>query len=54
VQIPDFLSWPLKGRLWGLPAQGVSGAFNFRAADKLLSVLGKAAGATVLRFVEYE
>lgn len=54
IQVPDFLAYPLKGRLQGLPAQGVSGAFNFRAADKLASMRSNAAGGTTVRFEEYE
>lgn len=42
------------GKIWGAPAQGQSGAFNARAADKLLSARGNAAGNTTLRFLEYE
>lgn len=43
-----------RGALIGVPAQGVSGAFNFRAADKLVSARGLAAGVTTLRFEEFE
>lgn len=42
------------GKIWGGPAQGQAGAFNFRAADKLLSSRSNAAGGTTLRFIEYE
>lgn len=42
------------GTLLGLPAQGVSGAFNARAADKLASMRSNAAGGTTVRFIEYE
>ena len=54
IQIPNFLTYPLKGRIWGMPAQGVSGAFNFTAATKLLSARSNAAGGTTLRVIEYE
>ena len=42
------------GRVWGAPAQGQSGAFNFRSADKLLSARSNGGSATTLRFIEWE
>jgi len=43
-----------RGAILGFPAQGQSGAFNARAADKLVSARSNAAGATTLRFEEFE
>lgn len=43
-----------EGALIGLPAQGVFGAFNFRAADKLFSARSNGAAGTTLRVMEYE
>jgi hypothetical protein len=43
-----------RGAVLGFSAQGQAGAFNFRAADKLVSARGNAAGVTTLRFEEYE
>jgi hypothetical protein len=54
LQVPNFLTWPLKGRLFGLNAQGQAGAFNFRAADKLLVARSNGAAGTTLRFIEWE
>ena len=55
IAIPDInVSYDHFRKLLGLPVQGVSGAFNFRAADKLVSARGNGAGATTLRFSEYE
>lgn len=45
---------PGQGRLLGMPAQGQSGAFNFRAADTYMKVKSKGAGSNVLRLVEIE
>lgn len=42
------------GTLLGLPAQGLAGAFNARAADKLASMRSNGAGGTTVRFIEYE
>jgi hypothetical protein len=55
ITLPDATALAgLPGATVGFPAQGVSGAFNFRAADKILSVRGNAAGVTTLRVEEYE
>lgn len=54
IQIPNMLRYPAGGPLLGMPAQGVSGAFNFRAADKLVSVRSNGAAATTVRFIENE
>lgn len=51
LQLPNINRYPMHGPLRGMNAQGVSGAFNFRAADTLLKVISKA-GATTLRFIE--
>lgn len=42
------------GRVWGFPAQGQAGAFNFRAADTLMSARSNGAAGTTLRFIEWE
>jgi hypothetical protein len=52
LQIPNISRYPTSGPLLGMAAQGVSGAFNFRAADKLISARGNGAGGTTLRFIE--
>ena len=52
LQIPNIGRYPMGGPLLGMGAQGVSGSFNFRAADKLISARGNASGATTLRFIE--
>jgi hypothetical protein len=55
VQIPDIgAGYDHMRKLLGMPAQGVVGAFNYRAADKLLSVRSATATATTLRMTEYE
>lgn len=53
-EVPNFHKVGLEGRILGLPEQGVNGAFNYRAADKLMSVRSATATATTLRFIEYE
>jgi hypothetical protein len=52
LQIPNIGRYPNGGPLLGIPAQGQAGAFNFRAADKLISVRSNAVGGTTLRFIE--
>jgi hypothetical protein len=42
------------GAIIGIPAQGQSGAFNARAADKILSARSNGAAGTTLRFIESE
>lgn len=55
VKVPsDAAAIGRPGKIWGLPAQGQAGAFNFRAADKLMSALSDGAAGTVLRFIEWE
>lgn len=55
VSIPDIaVAYDHFRKLLGLPPQNSSGAFNYRAADKLLSARSNAAGGTTLRFAEYE
>ncbi|SRR5579871_6501101 len=54
IQVPSFEAWDHFRKLLGLPAQGVSGAFNYRAADKILSARSNGASGTTLRLIEYE
>jgi hypothetical protein len=54
IQIPNMLRYPSAGPSLGFPVQGVSGAWNFRAADKLVSARSNGAAATTLRFIENE
>lgn len=54
IQIPNFDTWSHFRQLIGMLVQWTAGAFNFRAADKLLSARSNAAGATTIRFLEYE
>jgi hypothetical protein len=55
IAIPDInVGYDHFQKLLGLPAQNSSGAFNFRAADKLLSARSASGTATTLRFSEYE
>lgn len=52
LTIPNILRYPAGGPLLGMNAQNTAGAFNFRAADKLVSARSNAAGGTTLRFIE--
>ena len=52
LQIPNIHRMGDRGALLGMPAQGAVGAFNYRAADKLVSARSATATATVLRFIE--
>lgn len=52
LTIPNILRYPRKGPLIGMNAQGTAGAFNFRAADKLVSVRSNGGAGTTLRVVE--
>ena len=52
--VPNFHKYGIRGQLLGLPAQGDSGAFNYREADTLLIARSASATPTVLRFIEYE
>ena len=54
ITIPNILRYPAAGPILGVPAQGQVGAFNFRAADKLLSARSNGASGTTLRFIENE
>lgn len=54
IQVPNYTAWDHFRKLLGLTAQGVSGAFNFVAATKLLSARSNGAAGTTLRFIEYE
>lgn len=52
LTIPNILRYPAGGPLLGMNAQGTAGAFNFRAADKLVSARSNGGSGTTLRFVE--
>jgi hypothetical protein len=52
LTIPNILRYPAGGPLVGMNAQGVAGAFNFRAADKLVSARSNGAAGTILRFTQ--
>lgn len=52
LTIPNIQRYPNSGPLLGMNAQNTSGAFNFRAADKLVSARSNGAGGTTLRFIE--
>ncbi|SRR6266496_38067 len=54
IDVPNPHKYGINGPLLGLPAQGTSGAFNYRAADKLASVRSLSATATTIRFIEHE
>lgn len=54
IQVPNYTAWDHFRKLLGLMAQGVSGAFNFVAATKLLSARSNGGSGTTLRFIEYE
>lgn len=55
IQLPNFEGTAGRvGKLLGMPAQGVVGAFNARAADKILSARSNGGAGTTLRFIEYE
>lgn len=54
LQIPNIERYPNGGPLLGLPAQGIVGAFNYRAADKLISVRSNGGAGTTLRITENE
>lgn len=54
IQVPSYTAWDHFRKLLGLPAQNSVGAFNYRAADKLLSATSDGASGTTLRFTEYE
>jgi hypothetical protein len=52
LTIPDTERYPNSGPILGLNAQGVTGSFNFRAADKLVSARSNGGAGTTLRFIE--
>jgi hypothetical protein len=52
VLIPDTERYPNSGPVLGLNVQGVSGAFNFRAADTLVKARSNGGSGTTLRFIE--
>lgn len=55
IAIPDInAAYDHFRKLLGLPIQNSSAAFNYRAADKLLSARSATGTATTLRFSEYE
>jgi hypothetical protein len=54
VQVPNYTAWDHFRKLLGMPAQNQVGAFNARAADKLLSARSNGGSGTTLRFTEYE
>jgi hypothetical protein len=54
LTIPPLVRYPNSGPLLGMNAQGTSGAFNYRAADKLASLRSNGAAATTLRFIEHD
>jgi hypothetical protein len=54
LAIPDAQRYPALGPILGMNSMGQAGAFNFRAADKLISVRSNGAAGTILRFTEYE
>jgi hypothetical protein len=52
LQIPNVGRYPMNGPLLGMPAQGQAGAFNFRAADTLITARSNGGAGTTLRFIE--
>jgi len=54
LQIPNYATYDHFRKLWGMPAQGSAGAFNYRAADRILSARSNGASGTTIRFIEYE
>ncbi len=52
LTIPNVQRYPNSGPLLGMNAQNTSGAFNYRAADRLVSVRANGAAAATLRFIE--
>lgn len=52
ILIPDTERYPMYGPILGLNAQGVAGAFNFRAADTLVKARSNGNAGTTLRFIE--
>ena len=54
VTIPNQFHYEALGRLLGMGAQGVVGAFNYRAADKILQLRSATATTTLVRVLENE
>ena len=54
IQIPNVSRYPMFGPILGWPAQGVSGAFNFTAAKKIVSLLSNSVTPTTVRVIENE
>lgn len=52
--IPNASRYPNKGPVLGCPAINTVGQWNYRAADKLLSVRSNGASGTTLRVIEDE
>lgn len=52
LTLPNIQRYPNSGPLLGMNVQGVSGAFNFRAADTLVQARSNGGSATTLRVIE--